>query len=48
MIVLEMECMNLSLGKTVKIVSPTCFENVAWTHARVSYSILRLMVVHFE
>ena len=28
--------------------SPTCFENIARTHARVSYSILRLMIVHFE
>ena len=28
--------------------SPTCFENVAQTHARVSYSIPGLMVVHIE
>jgi len=32
----------------LKIVSPTSFEIVAWTHARDLYSYLRLMVGHFE
>jgi len=30
------------------MVSPTCFKNHSWTHARVPYSISGLMVVHFE
>jgi len=33
---------------TEKMVSPTCFENVARTHARVPYTIPGLMVTHFE
>ena len=33
---------------TEKMVSPTCFENIAQTHARVSYSISGLIVVHFR
>ena len=31
-----------------KMVSLTYFENIARTHARVSYSISGLMVIHFE
>ena len=37
----------MKLG-TEKMVSLTCFENIARTHARVPYSIPELMVVHFE
>ena len=48
MIVLERECLNLDFEKIVKIVSPTCFEIVAQTHARVLYSCPRLMIGHFE
>ena len=33
---------------TRKMVSPTCFKNVARTYARVPYSILELMIVHFK
>ena len=31
-----------------KMVSPTCFENIARTHARVPYLFPGWMVVHFE
>ena len=31
-----------------KMMSPICFENVAQTHAKVSYSFLRLMIFHFD
>ena len=41
----ERECRNLGFGK---IVSPTCFEIEAWTHARVPYSFSGQMVVHYE
>jgi len=33
---------------STKMMSSTCFENIAQTHARVSYSIPGLLVVHFE
>ena len=46
--VLERECRDLSFGKIVKIVSPTCFKIEAWTHARVPYSFPGQMVVHYE
>ena len=46
--VLEREYKNLNFGKIVKIVSPTCFEIVAQTHARVPYSFSRQMVVYYE
>ena len=36
------------LKKNVKIVSPTSFENVARTHARVLLSIPRWMFDHFD
>ena len=32
----------------MKIVSPTCFEIEAWTHARVPYLFPGQMVVHYE
>ena len=44
----EKEYKNLGFGKIVKIVSPTCVEIEAWTHARVSYSFSGQMVVHYE
>ena len=47
-VVLERECRSLGFGKFVKIVSPTSFEIVAQTHARVSQSIPRGMFDHFE
>ena len=34
-VVLERECKNLGFEKIIKIVSPTSFEIVARTHARV-------------
>ena len=48
MIVLERECRNLSFRKFVKSVSPSCFEIVSQTHARVSQLISRQMFDHFE
>ena len=48
MVNLERECRNLSFGKIVKIMSPTSFEIVARTHARVLYSCLKLMIDYFE
>ena len=44
----ERDYKNLSFGKIVKIVSPTCFEIEIWTHTRVPYSFSGQMVVHFE
>ena len=46
--VLARECRNLGFEKIVKIVSPTCFEIEAWTHARVPYSFPGQIVVYFE
>jgi len=48
MVILERECRNLGFEKIVKIVSPTSFEIVAKTDARVPKSILRWMFDHFE
>ena len=45
---LEREHRNLGFGKIVKIVSPTSFEIVAQTHARVPQLIPRWMFDHFE
>jgi len=45
---LEREYKNISFGKIVKIVSPTYFEIVARTHARVPYSFPGQMVVRYE
>jgi len=46
--VLERECRNLGSEKIMKSLSPTSFEIVAWTHARVPQSIPRWMFDHFE
>ena len=48
MVVLERKCRNLGFGKIMKIVSPTSFEIVAQTHARVPKSTSRQMFDHFE
>ena len=40
--------MEVNFGNCGKIVSPSDFAIAAWTHARVPYSSLVLMVVHFE
>jgi len=40
--------MSMNLEILIDMLSPTCFEIVAQTHARVSYLYPRLMVVHFE
>ena len=48
MVVLEREYRNLGYEKIVKIKSPTSFEIVAQTHARVPQSIPRWMFDYFE
>ena len=48
MVVLVRECRNLGFEEIVKILSPTSFEIVARTYARVPQSILRWMFDHFE
>ena len=40
--------MSMNLENLAEMMSPTCFENITRTHARVLYSITRLMVVHFQ
>ena len=45
MVVLERDCRNLGFEK---IMSPTSFKIIAWTHARFLYSYPRLMIGHFE
>ena len=47
-VILERECRNLSFGTIVKVVSPTSFEIVARTHARVPQSFSRWMFDHVE
>jgi len=44
----EKVSMKVSFGKCGEIVSPSNFEIVARTHARLPYSFLRLMVFHSE
>ena len=44
----EREYKNLGFEKIMKIVSPTSFEIVARTHARVPQSISRWIFDHFE
>ena len=46
--VLERECRNLGFEKIVKIVSPTSFEIIAQTHARVPQSIPKWMFDQYE
>jgi len=47
-VVLEREYRNLGFRKIMKIMSPTSFETVTRTHARVPQSIPRWMFHHFE
>ena len=47
-VVLKRECKNFGFEKILKIVSPTSFEFIAQTHARVPQSIPRWIFDHFE
>ena len=47
-VILEKECRNLGFENFVKSVSPTCFEIVARTYARVPYLFPGQMVIHYE
>jgi len=48
LVLLEKVSMEAGFKNCGEIVSPSNFEIVTWTHARLSYSFPRLMGFHFE